>query len=111
MEEIEDRLENSDHQLISNHFLRSQETLPSPVGSLVLLVCVKCAWYCIFCFLFQAWRERCGIHGATGRTRVGYTELKDNQSSPVTEIKKSGRDQRKLLGAGNKIFFCVALSY
>ncbi|XP_041793274.1 G-protein coupled receptor-associated protein LMBRD2a [Chelmon rostratus] len=37
----------------------------------------------------SAWRERCGIHGATGRTRVGYTELKDNQSSPVTEIKNS----------------------
>lgn len=36
-----------------------------------------------------AWRERYGVQGATGRTRAGYTELKDNQSSPVTEIEES----------------------
>lgn len=44
----------------------------------------------VWCFLFQAWRERYGLQGATGRTRSGYTELKDNQSSLVTEIKKNG---------------------
>ncbi|XP_074493905.1 G-protein coupled receptor-associated protein LMBRD2a [Sebastes fasciatus] len=36
-----------------------------------------------------AWRERYAVQGATGRSRAGYTELKDNQSSPVTEIKNS----------------------
>ncbi|XP_051277583.1 G-protein coupled receptor-associated protein LMBRD2B [Dicentrarchus labrax] len=36
-----------------------------------------------------AWRERYGGQGATGQTRAGYTELKDSQSSPVTETKKS----------------------
>lgn len=36
-----------------------------------------------------AWRERYGVQGATGRTRAGYTELKDNQSSPVTELEES----------------------
>ncbi|XP_069555539.1 G-protein coupled receptor-associated protein LMBRD2B-like isoform X1 [Brachyistius frenatus] len=36
-----------------------------------------------------AWRERYGVQGATGCTRAGYTELKDNQDSPVTEIKKN----------------------
>lgn len=37
----------------------------------------------------MAWRERYGVQGATGRTRAGYTEIKDNQSSPVKEIKRS----------------------
>ncbi|KAG8011967.1 LMBR1 domain-containing protein 2 [Nibea albiflora] len=37
----------------------------------------------------STWRERYGVQGANGRTRAGYTELNDNQSSPVTEIKKS----------------------
>ncbi|XP_070760585.1 G-protein coupled receptor-associated protein LMBRD2a [Enoplosus armatus] len=36
-----------------------------------------------------AWREQYEAQGATGRTRTGYTELKDNQSSPVTGIKNS----------------------
>nr|XP_040052232.1 G-protein coupled receptor-associated protein LMBRD2B-like [Gasterosteus aculeatus aculeatus] len=36
-----------------------------------------------------AWRERYGVHGATGRTRAGYTELNDDQSSRVTEIQSS----------------------
>ncbi|XP_078106971.1 G-protein coupled receptor-associated protein LMBRD2B-like [Sander vitreus] len=36
-----------------------------------------------------AWRERYGVQGATGRTRAGYTQLNDNQSSPVTEINNS----------------------
>uniref|UniRef100_UPI0037E82DC4 G-protein coupled receptor-associated protein LMBRD2a n=1 Tax=Semicossyphus pulcher TaxID=241346 RepID=UPI0037E82DC4 len=36
-----------------------------------------------------AWRERYGVNGITGRTKAGYTEIKDNQSSPVTENKKS----------------------
>uniref|UniRef100_A0A671VD36 LMBR1 domain containing 2a n=1 Tax=Sparus aurata TaxID=8175 RepID=A0A671VD36_SPAAU len=31
------------------------------------------------------------VQGATGRTRDGYTEIKDSQGSPVTEIKNSGR--------------------
>ncbi|KAG7223445.1 hypothetical protein INR49_015548 [Caranx melampygus] len=34
-----------------------------------------------------AWRERYGNQGATGRSRAGYTELKDD--SPVSETKKS----------------------
>eukprot|EP00064_Thunnus_orientalis_P002002 superscaffoldBa00000139_g2007 len=38
----------------------------------------------------SAWRERYGAQGATGRTRPGYTELNDNQNSPVTEIKRNG---------------------
>ncbi|XP_047449041.1 G-protein coupled receptor-associated protein LMBRD2a [Mugil cephalus] len=33
-----------------------------------------------------AWRERYGVQGATGRSRAGYSELKDN--SPVTRMKK-----------------------
>lgn len=37
-----------------------------------------------------AWRERYRFQGATGRTRAGYTELTDNQISPLAEIKKSG---------------------
>ncbi|XP_054466966.1 G-protein coupled receptor-associated protein LMBRD2B-like [Anoplopoma fimbria] len=36
-----------------------------------------------------AWRERYGVHGTTGRTRAGYTELNDDQSSPVTGINNS----------------------
>lgn len=36
-----------------------------------------------------AWREHYGAQRATERTRAGYTELKDNQSSPVTEIQKN----------------------
>ncbi|KAL7392006.1 hypothetical protein ABVT39_017964 [Epinephelus coioides] len=36
-----------------------------------------------------AWRERYGVQGATGRTRAGYTELKDNHSSATAEIKNS----------------------
>ncbi|KAM3611683.1 uncharacterized protein V6R79_022535 [Siganus canaliculatus] len=36
-----------------------------------------------------AWREQSGVQGARGRTRGGYTELKDNQSSPVAGMKKS----------------------
>ncbi|XP_031712019.1 G-protein coupled receptor-associated protein LMBRD2B-like [Anarrhichthys ocellatus] len=36
-----------------------------------------------------AWTERYGVQGATGRTRGGYTELKDDQSRPVTEINSS----------------------
>uniref|UniRef100_A0A8C4HB85 LMBR1 domain containing 2a n=1 Tax=Dicentrarchus labrax TaxID=13489 RepID=A0A8C4HB85_DICLA len=43
----------------------------------------------------QAWRERYGGQGATGQTRAGYTELKDSQSSPVTETKKSGMGLKK----------------
>ncbi|XP_019959056.2 G-protein coupled receptor-associated protein LMBRD2B-like isoform X2 [Paralichthys olivaceus] len=44
-----------------------------------------------------AWREQYGAQGTTGRSRAGYTELEDNQNSPVTEIKKgdftfTGRD-------------------
>ncbi|XP_074526397.1 G-protein coupled receptor-associated protein LMBRD2B-like [Halichoeres trimaculatus] len=44
-----------------------------------------------------AWRKRYGVIGITGRTKTGYTEIKDNQSSPVTHNKKSvvtftGRD-------------------
>lgn len=59
------------------------------VASLFQLVCVS-SYLCV-CFtpLFQAWRERYGNQGATGRSRAGYTELKDD--SPVTESKKSGR--------------------
>ncbi|KAM9360954.1 G-protein coupled receptor-associated protein LMBRD2a [Symphorus nematophorus] len=34
-----------------------------------------------------AWRERYGVQGATGQTRGGYTELKDDQGSP--QVKKS----------------------
>nr|XP_046243535.1 G-protein coupled receptor-associated protein LMBRD2B-like [Scatophagus argus] len=37
----------------------------------------------------RAWRERYGVQGATRQTRAGYTELKDNQSSPITELKSS----------------------
>ncbi|XP_028271066.1 LMBR1 domain-containing protein 2-B-like [Parambassis ranga] len=37
-----------------------------------------------------AWREQYGVQGAMGQTRVGYTELRDNQSSPETETKTSG---------------------
>lgn len=36
-----------------------------------------------------AWRERYGVQGSTGQARAGYTELKDNQSNPVTQIKNS----------------------
>ncbi|XP_070689553.1 G-protein coupled receptor-associated protein LMBRD2B-like isoform X2 [Pempheris klunzingeri] len=32
-----------------------------------------------------AWREQYGAQGATGRTRASYTEIKDNQNSPVTQ--------------------------
>ncbi|CAJ1068920.1 G-protein coupled receptor-associated protein LMBRD2B-like [Xyrichtys novacula] len=45
-----------------------------------------------------AWREQYGVKGIPGRTKAGYTEIKDNsQSSPVTHSKKSavtftGRD-------------------
>ncbi|XP_036954906.1 G-protein coupled receptor-associated protein LMBRD2a isoform X2 [Acanthopagrus latus] len=35
------------------------------------------------------WRERYGVQRSTGRTRDGYTEIKDSQGSPVTEIKNS----------------------
>ncbi|XP_029296619.1 G-protein coupled receptor-associated protein LMBRD2a [Cottoperca gobio] len=37
----------------------------------------------------STWRERYEYQGATGRSRAGYTEFKDNQSSPVTEIKSN----------------------
>ncbi|XP_053181243.1 G-protein coupled receptor-associated protein LMBRD2a [Scomber japonicus] len=37
-----------------------------------------------------AWRERYGAQGTGGRTRGGYTELKGNQNSPVTEIRRNG---------------------
>ncbi|XP_068461265.1 G-protein coupled receptor-associated protein LMBRD2B-like [Clinocottus analis] len=36
-----------------------------------------------------AWRERYGVQGATGRTRAGYTELKDDQSCSVTDVTNS----------------------
>ncbi|XP_034398147.1 G-protein coupled receptor-associated protein LMBRD2B-like isoform X2 [Cyclopterus lumpus] len=36
-----------------------------------------------------AWRDRYGVQGATGRSRGGYTELKDDQSCPVTEVNNS----------------------
>ncbi|XP_034728132.1 G-protein coupled receptor-associated protein LMBRD2a [Etheostoma cragini] len=36
-----------------------------------------------------AWRERYGIQGATGRTRAGYTQLKDDQNCSVTEVNNS----------------------
>lgn len=36
-----------------------------------------------------AWREKYGVQGASGRSRASYTELKDNQNSPVTEIKRN----------------------
>ncbi|XP_027133241.1 LMBR1 domain-containing protein 2-B [Larimichthys crocea] len=42
----------------------------------------------------SAWRERYGVQGANGRTRAGYTEFNENQSSPVTEIKKSVKTRR-----------------
>ncbi|XP_008302158.1 LMBR1 domain-containing protein 2-B-like [Stegastes partitus] len=37
-----------------------------------------------------AWREQYGVQGAAGRTRAGYTELKDEQASPALENKKNG---------------------
>ncbi|XP_078141385.1 G-protein coupled receptor-associated protein LMBRD2a [Centroberyx gerrardi] len=36
-----------------------------------------------------AWRERYGVQGATGWTRSGYSELKDDDSSPSVEAKTS----------------------
>lgn len=71
--------------------------------NLLMVVNVKRVWVflCISCILFQAWRERYGVQGANGRTRAGYTEFNENQSSPVTEIKKSGRNQRELIKSWN----------
>lgn len=96
MEKIEDGLEIKSFLL---QFSKKPRKSTQFVASLVRLVCVKCVevFMCLFCFLLQAWRERYGAQGATGRTRAGYTEIKDNQSSPVTEIKKGGRDERKPL--------------
>ncbi|XP_035496766.2 G-protein coupled receptor-associated protein LMBRD2a isoform X1 [Scophthalmus maximus] len=36
-----------------------------------------------------AWREQYRVHETTGRSRAGYTDLGDNQNSPVAGIKKS----------------------
>ncbi|XP_072243918.1 G-protein coupled receptor-associated protein LMBRD2B-like [Leuresthes tenuis] len=36
-----------------------------------------------------AWRERYGVQAAWGRSRAGYTQLKDDQNCPVNEIKNS----------------------
>lgn len=83
------------YQIISlTSFYKKTRNSTQSVGLLVLLVYVKCVevFMHLFCFLSQAWRERYGVQGATGRSRAGYTELKGNQSSPETEIKKSGRD-------------------
>uniref|UniRef100_A0A8D3D9W9 LMBR1 domain containing 2a n=1 Tax=Scophthalmus maximus TaxID=52904 RepID=A0A8D3D9W9_SCOMX len=48
---------------------------------------------CLSCFVFQAWREQYRVHETTGRSRAGYTDLGDNQNSPVAGIKKSGREE------------------
>uniref|UniRef100_A0A7N6BFN5 LMBR1 domain containing 2 n=1 Tax=Anabas testudineus TaxID=64144 RepID=A0A7N6BFN5_ANATE len=45
--------------------------------------------------IFNAWRERYGVQGTTGWTRAGYTQIKDNQNSSVTESKKS-RNKKNL---------------
>lgn len=42
-------------------------------------------------YRFQSWRDRHTLHGATGRSRSGYTEIKDERSSLVTDIKRSGK--------------------
>lgn len=51
--------------------------------------------YLCFCFLLQAWRDRYGAQEGAGRSRAGYTEINDDQSSPVTETKNSGKDSKK----------------
>ncbi|CAG5923644.1 unnamed protein product [Menidia menidia] len=38
-----------------------------------------------------AWREKYGVQTALGQSKTGYAELKDNQSSPETEMKRSGK--------------------
>lgn len=52
---------------------------------------------CMFCFLLQAWRDRYADNEGAGRTRAGYTELKDNQKSPLVRLKKSGKIDGKRL--------------
>ncbi|XP_062237824.1 G-protein coupled receptor-associated protein LMBRD2B-like isoform X2 [Platichthys flesus] len=47
----------------------------------------------------RTWREQYGAQGTTGRSRAGYSDLEDNQNSPVTEIKKS--DSTSLCGKPN----------
>lgn len=48
-------------------------------------------------FWSQAWRDCNTLHSATGRSRSGYTEIKDDEGSLVADIKKSGKQgaQRK----------------
>lgn len=63
------------------------------------------AWLDLFCWFvfrhlvlmsfpvcrFQGWRDRNTLHSAAGRSRAGYTEIKDDQGSLVAEMKKSGK--------------------
>ena len=77
--------------IFSHNFPRSQDN----ISDLVQPVCVKCVQVFMTCFVFQAWREQYGAQGTTGRGRAGYTDLEDNQASPVTENKKSGRVSQK----------------
>uniref|UniRef100_A0A673CDQ1 LMBR1 domain-containing protein 2-B-like n=1 Tax=Sphaeramia orbicularis TaxID=375764 RepID=A0A673CDQ1_9TELE len=45
----------------------------------------------------KAWRDRYADNEGAGRTRAGYTELNENQKSPLAKLKKNGRIYRKLL--------------
>lgn len=99
MENTEDGLEMFILSSVFSQFSKKQIKSTQSVDSLVLLVCIKLLLLRylqnVVFFLPQAWRERYGGQGATGRTRAGYTELKDNQSSPVTETKRSGRGLKR----------------
>lgn len=46
---------------------------------------------------FQGWRDRSALHNATGHSRSGYTELKDEQDSLLADLKRSGKllDKKK----------------
>lgn len=94
MEEIKDGLEYfilSNHLSFSYKFLSNHRHIPTIYAVWFYRFVLNVPdMYVLPLFLFQAWRQRCGLQGATGWTRSGYTGLKDNQSGLVTEIKKSG---------------------
>lgn len=96
------------------HLIRSP---PSVLRSIALLI----AWLNLFYWFvfqhlgimsfpvcrFQGWRDRNTLHSATGRSRAGYTEIKDDQGSLVADLKKSGKHggQRKRDKVPN-VFLC-----
>ncbi|KAF3851152.1 hypothetical protein F7725_012924, partial [Dissostichus mawsoni] len=46
-----------------------------------------------------AWRDRYGAQEGAGRSRAGYTEINDDQSSPVTETKNSEEMGRRRMSS------------